>query len=467
MRRRASTPRFAVAAALVAAFILAVAGCSTGPAPAPTDAAIAARLDSIAQAAAGGGFSGLVVVHRGGKEILARGYGLANRATGARFTPQTIVPIGSNVKDFTKLAILALVEAGKLRLSDSLATFFPAAPADKRGITVDQLLDHRAGLPLGVAPDEEPLEKAAFLARVWAEPLGSTPGTEERYSNAGYSLLAAIVEAVTGEAFDDHVARTILAPLGLAETGLLRPAFDPARLAHGYVAGRDHGTMLDRPHDATGHLWSLRGNGGYLATAADQLAFFRAIGGGALLREPAHRARVFDARLSGVFAGSDLVSAFLYANFPREGYELVLASNQAEFTAMRLLTAFEPVLGLPERERTTTHEIAPSAPVELPSDGPWVTVRAWLDAFRAGDEAGMQRFFEKHAVSGPGAPPMERRLENFWRMRGDFGEFTIRAARTTPDGPELEVRTPRGERATIGFEFEPGGLLRGLRVQVG
>jgi hypothetical protein len=225
--------------------------------------------------------------------------------------------------------------------------------------------------------------------------------------------------------------------------------------------------MLDRPHDATGHLWSLRGNGGYLATAGDQLAFFRAIGGGALLRDPAHRARVFDARMAGVFAGSDLVSAFLYGNFPREGYELVLASNQAEFTAMRLLEAFEPALGLPGGRRDTTPEAAASAPVELPADGPWVTVRAWVEAFRAGDEAGMQRFFATHAVSGPGAPPMERRIENFRRMRREFGAFTIRAARTTPEGPELEIRTEGGERASIGFDFAPDGLLRGLRVQVG
>ncbi len=448
-----------------------LAGAATVPAaraaPGTGDAAVAARLDSIARAAEGRGFSGVVVVHRSGKELLARGYGLANRETGARFTPQTVVPIGSNVKEFTKLAIFQLVEARRLRLSDSLATFFPAVPTDKRDITVDQLLEHAAGLPLGVAPDEEPLIKAEFLSRLWARPLGSRPGTEERYSNAGFSLLAAIVEKVTGEAFDDYVARAILGPLGLKETGLRRPAFDPARLAHGYVGGRDHGTMLDQPHDATGMLWSLRGNGGYLATAADQLAFFRAIGGGALLREPAHRARLFDASGAGVFAGSDLVGAFLFGNFPREGYEIVLASNQAEFTAMTLLEEFGPVLGLPQGPRGTTHELAPTTPVELPTGGSWKVVRAWLDAFRAGDEAGMQRFFAAHAENGPDAPPMERRLENFRRMRGDFGEFIIHAARETPDGPQLEIRTGSGERASIDFLFEPDGRLRGLRVEVG
>ncbi len=467
MRTR-SIALFAAVATFTVALLATCAPEATRAAdPGAADAALAARLDSIARAAEAGGFSGVVLVHREGREILARGYGLANRATGARFTPRTVVPIGSNVKDFTRLAVFRLVEAGTLRLDDSLATFFPDVPADKRGITVDQLLEHRAGLPLGVAPDSEPLTKDAFLARLWAKPLIAAPGTTERYSNAGYSLLAAIVESRTGEAFDDHVARTILTPLGLTETGLLRPRFDPARLSHGYEAGRDLGTMLDRPHDASGHLWSLRGNGGYLATAADQLAYFHAVGGGALLREPAHRARVFAADQPTVLAGSDLVSAFLFANFPREGVELVLASNQAEYRAMQLLEAFEPALGLPPRRRETTHEVAPSAPVELPTDGSWIVVRAWLDAFRAGDEAGMQRFFEAYATSGAEAPPIERRLETFRRMRREFGAFTIHGARTTPDGPELDVRTESGERAAIGFAFEPDGKLRGLKVQVG
>ncbi len=444
-----------------------VAMAASPAAPVPGDAAVAARLDSIARAAEGRGFSGVVLVHRGGKELLARGYGLANRESGARFTPRTVVPIGSNVKDFTKLAIFLLAEAGKLRLSDSLATYFPAVPADKRGITIDQLLEHTAGLPLGVAPDDEPLSKEEFLSRVWARPLGSSPGTQERYSNAGYALLAAIVERVTGGAFDDYVANAILAPLGLKETGLRRPAFDPARLAHGYVEGSDRGTMLDRPHDATGALWSLRGNGGYLATAADQLAWFRAIGGGALLRDPSHRARLFDARSAGVFAGSDLISAFVFGNFPREGYELVLASNQAEFSAMTLLEELGAALGLPTGSRRTTNDPAPAAPVELPTGSSWNVVRAWVDAFRAGDEAGMQRFFETHADNGPDAPPMEKRLENFRRMRREFGEFTIRAARDTPDGPEIDLRTQKGEPASVGFVLEPDGRLRGLRVQVG
>jgi len=227
MRRPPSLRSFIVTAALAAAATFATPGCAV-TAPSSSDAAIAARLDSIAQAAAGQGFSGILVVHRGGKEVLSRGYGLANRATGARFTPQTVVPIGSNVKDFTKAAILALVEGGKLRLADSLGTFFPGAPGDKRGITVDQLLEHRAGLPLGVGQDEVPLTKDEILARVWARPLGSRPGTEERYSNAGFSLRAANVEAVNGEAFGYPVARNTSSPLRPADTGAAPPEVVPA-----------------------------------------------------------------------------------------------------------------------------------------------------------------------------------------------------------------------------------------------
>jgi CubicO group peptidase (beta-lactamase class C family) len=462
---------------LAAAFVIALLGATTAAqaatlaaaGAAPADAALGATLDSIARAVEQQGFHGLVVVARGGREILARGYGIANHATGARFSPMTVVPIGSNVKDFTKVAIFQLVEAGKLRLEDSLGEFFPDVPAEKRGITVDQLLDHRGGFPLGVAPDHEALSRAELLQRLWTRPLAVPPGSEERYSNAGFSLLAAIVEQRSGESFDAYVARAILAPIGLAETGLLKPRFEPSRLAHGYEAMKDQGTMLDRPHDRDGHLWSLRGNGGYLATAHDQLAFFRAIAAGKLLRERSHRDRVYDPRAATVLAGSDLISAFLFASFPRESIEVVIASNHAEHPAPRLLEAFEPAFGLTGLRRSNHHSADPVAPVAVPTEGGWRTVHAWLDAFRSGEEEAMRRFFESHAAPDPDAPPIERRLENYRRIRRTLGEFTVTATRETDDALEIDVRTGTGERASIAFLLERAAPYRvhGLRIQVG
>src|SRR5206468_1735379 len=107
----------------------------------------AARADSAALAAAARGFSGVVLLRTSSGARLEKGYGLANREAKIPFTPQTLVQIGSNTKDFTAVAILQLHERGLLRVDDSISKYFPEVPADKRVITIRQVLDHGAGFP--------------------------------------------------------------------------------------------------------------------------------------------------------------------------------------------------------------------------------------------------------------------------------------------------------------------------------
>src|SRR5215471_5797306 len=90
-----------------------------------------AALDSAIRGLEPKGFSGVVRVEQGGRVLLEKGYGLANRAERIPFSPSTVVQIGSNTKDFTVVALLQLHERGKLNIHDSLSKYFPAAPADK------------------------------------------------------------------------------------------------------------------------------------------------------------------------------------------------------------------------------------------------------------------------------------------------------------------------------------------------
>jgi len=124
-----------------------------GPLAAQSDARVSQRLDSALSALVPKGFSGVVRVDRDGTTLLEKGYGLANRAEHIPFSPQAVVQIGSNTKDFTIVALLQLYERGKLKIGDSLAKFFPAAPPDKRGITLWQLANHTAGFPIGLGGD--------------------------------------------------------------------------------------------------------------------------------------------------------------------------------------------------------------------------------------------------------------------------------------------------------------------------
>src|SRR5258705_5169564 len=108
---------------------------------------IGARVDSFLTRAALHGFSGAILVAQRGEIVLRKGYGVADRERGVTVAPETPFFIGSLAKQFTAAAALRLEADGKLRLDDSLGMFFPDAPADKRTITVRQLLSHTAGFP--------------------------------------------------------------------------------------------------------------------------------------------------------------------------------------------------------------------------------------------------------------------------------------------------------------------------------
>jgi CubicO group peptidase (beta-lactamase class C family) len=229
------------------------------------------------------GYSGSVVVAQHGEVILNKGYGLADRAHGTPFTSETVFDIASISKQFTAAAVLRLEMQGKLKVEDRLKRFFPEAPPDKAAITLHQLLTHTAGLPETLGPEDEPLSRSAFLKRVFATKLVSPPGKKFLYSNAGYSLLAAVVEVASGRPFGDLLRDQVFLPAGMRHTGFIPDAQDRPRLAHGYNGDGDWGTSLDHPHAPDGPWWGLRGNGGVLTTTGDLHLWFVALLGNSVL----------------------------------------------------------------------------------------------------------------------------------------------------------------------------------------
>jgi CubicO group peptidase (beta-lactamase class C family) len=429
------------------------------------------KIDSVARAAQTRGFHGNLLVASGGQVVLLQSYGMANQESGIPFSPSTVVQIGSNVKDITKISILQLVEAGRLSLDDSLGRFFPKAPPDKRGITVGQLMEHRAGFPMGVGPDEEPLSRDAFLGRLFARRLDFSPGTASQYSNAGYSVLAAIIEQLTGQSFEAQVAESIFRRAGMYETGLLLPQFKPGRLAHCYDGDRDRGTMLDKPHTVEGHYWNLRGNGGFVATLMDMHRFYQALRGTTLLSDSAHRAMVLRPDEPSLLAGSDGYCFFILGNFPQAGVEIIVATNHAGFKAPALMDELEQAAGIPVRGGRREVVAAPGGVRSraLPETGAGRTVAAYVEAFNSGDTTRMRRFFETHALTGPQTPPMAARVSRTLQMRADLGRLAVESVRQTTTGLEVVVTGERGERATLSFDIEPVAPFRmqGLRVEVG
>ncbi len=253
---------------------------------------VALALEAKMQTAAEQGFTGVVTVAHAGQVLLAAGYGDCIREPATPCTTDTVFDIGSVTKQFTGAAVMTLVDDGTIALDDTLAAFFPSVPADKSAITVHQLLTHTAGLPDVLGDDYEAIDREAFLDLVFSTPLDATPGTIHAYSNAGYSILGAIIETATGSSYEEALGAGVFGPAGLDHTGYVLPDWSTALVAHGYQEDVAFGSPLEQPWAADGPYWHLRANGGLLSTAPDMMLWHEALLGDAVLSE-ASKAAMF------------------------------------------------------------------------------------------------------------------------------------------------------------------------------
>jgi CubicO group peptidase (beta-lactamase class C family) len=158
---------------------------------------------------------------RGDEVAHLRGFGVADRS-GRAVTAQTPFVIGSVSKSFTALAVMQLVEAGKVELNAPAQRYLPwfqvADPTAAAEITVRHLLNQTSGLPTsaGLTPLSGPTRTLEAQVRALADvALASPPGERYAYSNANYEILGLLVEAASGEPYEVYVARHIFAPLGM------------------------------------------------------------------------------------------------------------------------------------------------------------------------------------------------------------------------------------------------------------
>jgi D-alanyl-D-alanine carboxypeptidase len=234
-------------------------------------------------------FSGVVLVAKDGQVQFEKAYGMASRRYGVANKPSTRFNVGSITKDFTKVAIGQLVQAGKLKLDVPIATYLPNYPnkdvASK--ITIQQLIDHRSGLGDIFTPkawERNPLTfrtLQSYIDFFASDTLHFEPGKGQRYSNYGYVVLGAIVEAVSGEGYFDYVRKHVFEPAAMHGSGFFGPQEIVRDLAIGHT-NRGAGGPLPQPAENT----SLRAPipaGGSQSTARDLLAFDRALRGGKLL----------------------------------------------------------------------------------------------------------------------------------------------------------------------------------------
>ena len=168
------------------------------------------------------GFKGSVLVACNGDVVFDKSFG------GALPADEVVrYYVASVTKGITAIAVMKLVEEGALEINEPISTFFPDAPADKQGITIYNLLTHGSGLPQNYAADGF-ADRNKAAAAILAQPLTDPPGARFGYTNDGYSLLAIIIEIVTGGSYEDYIAATVMKPLGLSAI-----AFWPAEIRDG------------------------------------------------------------------------------------------------------------------------------------------------------------------------------------------------------------------------------------------
>ncbi|MGB2963552.1 MAG: serine hydrolase domain-containing protein [Anaerolineales bacterium] len=170
-------------------------------------------------------FSGAVLVAKGDQVLFRNGYGFANREEQIPNTPDTQFHIQSIAKLFTYASVMMEVKADHISLNDSIELYFPGFPNGDK-ITIDHLLHHRSGLfhyPHEVPGHvygslSTPIAIETLIKEFEGFPLKFEPGAQYGYSNAGYSMLARVIEEMNDTHFNEYLQVNIFTPTGMNQT---------------------------------------------------------------------------------------------------------------------------------------------------------------------------------------------------------------------------------------------------------
>jgi CubicO group peptidase (beta-lactamase class C family) len=302
------------------------------------------------------GYRGIAIaVTRGGKLLYARGYGVADNG-GTPVTPDTPFVLGSTSKSFAGLAVMQLVEAGKLDLDSPVTRYLPwFRTRDRREsdrITLRMLLAHTSGLPYLFRADGDidgresgTLIEDAVRAAVNAD-LVFPPGEQFLYSNIGYKTLGLIVQSVSGEPYGEYLQRHVLAPLQMNRTFTSWRKAQPQGLSTGYGYTLGVFRALDN-HPSE----SLSPEGGVISTANDLAHYLIAQAGEGSYEGVAVISPDGNRRLHTPFAGTSEEQTKI-GETPRSGYGMgwrighrggmTVISHSGEFPGFSSLLAVIP-----------------------------------------------------------------------------------------------------------------------------
>ncbi len=229
------------------------------------------------------GFSGSILIEKDGKIILCNGYGMAHRGKKIKFTPATAYSIGTLSQHFMAVSMMLLYQNNRVDLQAPISRYLKNVPKDKSKITVHQLLTHTSGLPDFYAnrSDHFRIRREEAVYNILKEDLLSRPGGRFSISNAGYTLLAAILEKITQQSYLDFLRDHIFIPSGMHKTGFHGDEIWRSELlAKGYGFNEKAGNI---PSDWPRPSWMIMGASEIVSNLPDLYLWWKKLFSGTLI----------------------------------------------------------------------------------------------------------------------------------------------------------------------------------------
>jgi CubicO group peptidase (beta-lactamase class C family)/predicted negative regulator of RcsB-dependent stress response len=207
-----------------------------------------------------------------------KGFGYADLENKVPATANSAYRLASITKTFTGVAILQLVEKGKMKLDEEIQTYLPYYPKQKWPVTVRQLLTHVGGGQEGSGLGPEYVTPRQVVERIAKYPIQTEPGTKFIYTTSGYNLLGAAIEEVTGQSFGDYMRENIWQPLGMSDTRMNSERELIANRVRGYIV--ENGQVKNIPFI---DVSSRFGGGGAIGSVPDLMKWARGVDAGKML----------------------------------------------------------------------------------------------------------------------------------------------------------------------------------------
>lgn len=279
----------AVAALMLSAYSGATPDPRADAAPSSTlQPSVVAQLDGFAQQLANEGrFAGVVLLASGDEILLEKAYGKIDEKKPAVASANTRYNLASAGKMFTSVAILQQIAAGRITLDTKIGEILKDYPNQDvaKHVTIRQLLTHTAGTgDLDIFGQENAVNRsnarnvAQMMALHSKRAPSFLPGSKQQYGNFGFVILGRILEILSGESYEDYLARHIFDPAGMRHTGFVDCIANEPDIAVGYV-------LIDGIRQRNCATLPARGfpAGGAVSTARDMLLFVNALQSGTLI----------------------------------------------------------------------------------------------------------------------------------------------------------------------------------------